>query len=212
MYALKVMLSLVGVVGLVVLIVFVLPRLVFIEATEPLDMTVLIDDDRVLGSADAPVLMVVFGDFLCEFCGEFAKEVMPRIKADFINPGKVRFVFRDFVPPTHALAIPAAAAVSCAEDFWQAHDLLYENAYAGDKWSELSEERALEKFEEYAGNECAKDPVRLKEVSEDIAKGLLLGVKGTPTIFIGNDKKGFVRVLSVQKYELYKNIIGEMLG
>lgn len=212
MYALKVLLSLAGVVGIVVVSVFVLPNVDFIKATETLEEVVLIDDDRVLGTSNAPVLFVVFGDFLCEFCGELAEDIMPFLRREFIDTGKVRFVFRDFVPPVHGLAIPAAAAVSCAEDFWSVHDVLYMNAYKGDKWSELSEKHALEKFAEYTGNECANDPVRLKEVSEDIAKGLLLGVKGTPTIFIGNDEKGFVRVLSVQKYEVYKNIIEEMLG
>ena len=55
-----------------------------------------VDDDPVLGSPDAKVLMIEFGDYQCPSCRMFWKDIEPRLKKDYIDTGKVKLVFRDF--------------------------------------------------------------------------------------------------------------------
>jgi protein-disulfide isomerase len=80
------------------------------------------------GKADAPVTVVEYADFQCPACGDFATTVEAGILKDYVDTGKVRFVFHDFPLPQHANAIPAAEAARSAADqgaFWPYHDLLY---------------------------------------------------------------------------------------
>jgi protein-disulfide isomerase len=80
------------------------------------------------GNADAPVTVVEYADFQCPACGVFATTMEPGLVKDYIDTGKVRFVYHDFPLPQHANAVPAAEAARCAADqnaFWPYHDLLY---------------------------------------------------------------------------------------
>ncbi|MBI4148132.1 thioredoxin domain-containing protein [Candidatus Woesearchaeota archaeon] len=212
----KVLLAIAGVGILAALMVLVLPNLAPSKATEKLTEAQLIDDDFVLGRAGAPVLIVEFGDFLCEYCAKLSADVMPVLRKQYIDTGKAKMVFRDFISPSHATAVPASAAAHCTKQkFWDMHDILYQNSYTGDRWSTL--ENPVSTFAAYADrlgtniSSCMATPQILNEINDDIMKGLALNVLGTPTIMIGNDKKGFVRVLSAQPTTVYTNIIEEML-
>jgi len=60
------------------------------------DMAKLVDDDPMLGNKNAPVTIVEFSDFECPYCGRFHSQTFPQIKQEYIDTGKVRFVYRDF--------------------------------------------------------------------------------------------------------------------
>lgn len=51
--------------------------------------------DIVLGNEDAPVTMIEYASFTCPFCASFHLDTFPRIKAEYIDPGKVRFILRE---------------------------------------------------------------------------------------------------------------------
>lgn len=93
-----------------------------------------IDDDPVLGRADAPVTLLEFSDYQCPFCARFFRDTLPTLKAEYIDTGKVRYVFRDFpIDQLHPYARKAAEAANCAGDqgrYWEMHDLLFENQSA----------------------------------------------------------------------------------
>lgn len=64
----------------------------------------------------ARVVVVEFSDFQCPYCAAFAADVLPELKAAYMDSGKVRFVFRHLpLTQTHAHAMGAAAAGSCAD-------------------------------------------------------------------------------------------------
>jgi len=52
-------------------------------------------EDLALGAADAPVTMIEYASFTCPHCARFHNEVYPQLKADYIDPGKLRFVMRE---------------------------------------------------------------------------------------------------------------------
>lgn len=70
--------------------------------------------DIVYGSPDAPVELIEYGSLTCPHCASFSEEVLPQLMKDFIEDGKVKFVFRNFVRDRYDLA--AAAASRCLPD------------------------------------------------------------------------------------------------
>src|SRR5688572_13499468 len=119
-----------------------------------------VDDDPVMGDANARVTIIEFGDYQCPVCRLFWKETLPRIRKEYIDTGKVKLVFRDFPLPVHSMAVPAAMATECAEDqgrFWEFHDKVYRE----------QDRRARE-----------------GEVAEDFATASGVGLQGTPVFFI----------------------------
>ena len=74
------------------------------------------------------VTMVEFGDYQCQYCARFHNETKDQIMNNFVNTGKLRFVFKDFVIndlPTDRASTLAAEASYCAADqgkYWQYHD------------------------------------------------------------------------------------------
>lgn len=65
--------------------------------------------DVVLGAADSPVTIIEYASMTCPHCAEFHKTVYPKIKSEYIDTNKVRFIFREF-----PLDIKAAAGAMLA--------------------------------------------------------------------------------------------------
>lgn len=70
--------------------------------------------DIVYGSVDAPIEIIEYGSMTCPHCGQFSREIFPKVKKEFIDTGKVRFVFRNFVRDRVDLAI--ASISRCTAD------------------------------------------------------------------------------------------------
>ncbi|MDP1718908.1 MAG: thioredoxin domain-containing protein, partial [bacterium] len=87
----------------------------------------LAEDDVILGDLNAPVTLVVFGDYQCPFCGRFFSDVESKLRDEYIKTGKAKMVFRDFAFLGQESA-DAAMASQCASEqkkFWEYHDGIY---------------------------------------------------------------------------------------
>src|SRR2546429_9083525 len=82
---------------------------------------------RAKGRADAPVTLYEMSDFQCPYCREFAMSTMPVLEREYIEPGKVRFVYINLpLSSVHRNAASAAEVAMCAarqKRFWPMHDL-----------------------------------------------------------------------------------------
>jgi protein-disulfide isomerase len=74
--------------------------------------------DQVLGPADAKVTVIEYASLTCPHCGHWETEVFPQVQKEWIDTGKIRFVFRDF--PLDGSALKAAQLAHCTGDqrFW----------------------------------------------------------------------------------------------
>src|SRR5665647_3073023 len=84
-------------------------------------------DPYAKGRVDAPVVMVMWSEFQCPFCGRFARETEPTLVKRFVDTGILRIEWRDFPylgqdSQTAAIAGRAAAA---QDKFWAFHDAVY---------------------------------------------------------------------------------------
>jgi protein-disulfide isomerase len=69
-------------------------------------------DDFVEGNAEAPITMIEYSSLSCPHCAKFQKDVLPQVKKDFIETGKVKLIQRDF--PLNKPAVQAAQLAHCA--------------------------------------------------------------------------------------------------
>ena len=60
--------------------------------------------DVVLGAANAPVTIVEYASMSCDHCAEFHRTIYPKLKSEYVDTNKVRFIFREFPLDTKAAA------------------------------------------------------------------------------------------------------------
>ena len=183
----------------------------------------LLDDDPVKGNPDATVTIVEFSDYQCPFCQRFHQTTLPLLLENYVDTGKVKFVYRDF--PIQSLhpngALPAAVASECADEqgmFWEYHDKLFQTQK---KWERLATEdigNELKIFAVELGlntnqfNECFNSGKYLEEVNNDLQDGTSYGITGTPGFFIGNEEIGYIKISGAQPYSVFQNVLDQMLA
>lgn len=144
------------------------------------------DGGFVLGSADAPITIVAFEDFLCSHCQRF-KPTVDQFIAKYVATGMARFEYRIF-PAVHPGYSPLAGKLAeCADtlrpgSFWHAHDVLFDIASAR-AFSDQSSRTFADSMDlSYADLlTCTADA---KQADIDTQLGTQLGVTGTPTIMV----------------------------
>ena len=175
------------------------------------------DDDPFLGRSDAPVTIIEFSDFQCPFCRKLWKDILPQLKADYIDTGKVKFVYRDFpLSNKHEMAQISAEAAECAEDqgkYWEMHDKMFAEQ---DRRGQNTVRYTASDLKQWAGEigieqaefgECLGSGKYTAEVENDLADGISAEIDGTPATFI-NGKF----VSGVKPYSQFKALIEQALA
>jgi protein-disulfide isomerase len=144
----------------------------------------------ILGAADAPVAIVEWGDYQCPGCGIFAREVAPRLIAEYVEPGQASFAFRDFSFLGEE-SFRAAEAAACAADqgaYWPFHDTLYanqrgenQNAFSDVRLKEIAKVLSLDTA---AFNSCLDSGEKRAQVEQSAADAREQGINSTPSLFI----------------------------
>ena len=180
-----------------------------------------IDDAPVLGDKNAPVTIIEYSDYQCPFCRKFWTETLPSIKKDYIDTGKVKFVYKDFPLGFHPGAIPYAESAKCAKEkggddaYWKMHDKIFEEQNKLDGGSVKSTvtypgDEILKKWAKDIGYDISicLDSGKYKDaVQKDSDEGSSVGVQGTPGFFVNG------RLLSgAQPYAAFKQAIDAELG
>ncbi len=175
-----------------------------------------LDNDPVLGESGALVTIVEFSDFQCPFCRSFWRDTLPQIKKNFIDSGKVKFVYRDFPLPIHPSAPKSAEAAECAREqgqYWEMHDKIFSEQDLLGQGTVQYDVNDLKNWAREIGlntkdfNSCLDSGKYQAEVEKDLADGQRAGVSGTPTIFINGR-----RVVGAQPYTAFAQVIEEELG
>ena len=175
-----------------------------------------VDDDPMLGNPKAKITLVEFSDFQCPFCRTFWSGAYQQIKKEYIDTGKVRFVYRDFPLSFHPGAMPAAQAAQCANEqgkFWETHDKIFgEQAKKGEGTIQFSENDVRKWAGQLPGldmgkwNECFNSNKYTDEINKDVSDGSAYGVSGTPTVFV-NGKP----IVGAQPFSAFKAEIDALL-
>jgi protein-disulfide isomerase len=144
------------------------------------------------GNPDAKVTVIEYASLTCPHCAHFATEEYPLLKKEYIDTGKIKFVFRDF--PLDGLATGAALLARCAPN--DRGKVMIEMMFANqNEW--MRSETPLEPLRGYAQlagmsatdvDACLKNEAILKEIQSVQEKAITLyKVQATPSFFVGEE-------------------------
>ena len=179
--------------------------------SQPSQVSASADDDPFMGNKNAKVTIIEFSDYQCPFCERFWSQTLPQIKKEYIDTGKVKFVYRDFpLDSIHPFATPAAIAAECVREsggsddaYFKYHDKIFENQQA------LSVDN-LKKWAKDLGydiDSCLDGQKFLNEVQKDASDAQNAGGQGTP-YFVINDKP----LSGAQPFAAFKQVIDAELA
>jgi len=171
----------------------------------------------VLGSADAQITIVEFGDYQCEACYHWFHNTRDTLIDNYIETGKAKLIFVD-LPFIGQDSRIAAQASYCAEDqgkYWEYHEILYifqegENSGWADRDRLNSFAFSLDmNMDEF--NDCMDYSKYAKRVQANYDQAVKNGVQGTPTFIIISQDGTTEKFAGPQPYSVFAAIIEPML-
>ena len=153
--------------------------------------------EMTLGSADAPVTLIEYGMFTCPHCAAFHSEVWPKIKENYVDTGKVKFVFREVYFNKPSLWAAMIARCAPEERYFGIADLLVDRQA---DWAAAADEQAMVQklfgIGRQAGlsddqmNACLQDRSLAESLVGNYQKQAQAdGIDATPTFFINGQKQ-----------------------
>ena len=169
----------------------------------------LIKGSVLMGSPNAKITIVEFGDYQCTFCYKFHDETMKKITDEYIETNNVNFIYKDF-PLNGEQSILASEAAYCAQKqnkFWEYHNTLYNN-WGGENTGWITEnvllgfardlEMNLDDFSQCLGNSEFR-----QKVLDNEQFGREIGINATPSFLIFNDNEIY-RIIGAQPFEKFE--------
>jgi len=155
------------------------------------DKSISLTDAPTKGNASAKVTLVEISDYHCPYCRRQTLQTMPQLMAEYVNTGKVKYVFVDYpIAQLHPDAFLSHEAAACAGDqgkYWQMHDLLFTNSPAREV-SQLAANAGMVGVDTRKFEECmngGKGSRYAPAIRQSIARMQQLGVGGTPLVLVG---------------------------
>lgn len=182
----------------------------------PTTARVSIQDGATLGRTDAPVTVVEFTDYQCPYCLRFVEQAFPKLKQDFIDTGKVRWVVRDMPLGFHQNARKAAQAARCAGEqnkFWEMREVLFANAKQLDA-DKLPSYGELIGLDTVAFDACLESERHLQGIDRSADTAGDAQITGTPTFVIGKADADWVegnRLIGARDYRVFEEQIRKLL-
>ena len=163
--------------------------------------------DMALGRADAAVTITEYASMTCPHCAAFSRKVFPKIKAAYIDTGKIRYVFREFPLDIKAAAgsvLSRCIAKDDANKYFAVTDLLFKTQA---DWVMKNTTESLIRIGKQAGltqdqiETCLRDQSLLDKLAADQKYAAeVLKVDSTPTFFINGEKiKGETSIEEFEK-------------
>lgn len=149
------------------------------------------DDPRALGEADAPVQVLLFTDPSCPHCSNFHENVLPKLRSDYIDTGKVRLEVHDLgVLGEDSVKMSAASRAAADQGrYFEYIDQLYPATLNGETrgvdedklvaWAEAAGVPDIDAFREaISGDDLAAN------VQFDSEAATNAGLKVVPTVIV----------------------------
>ncbi|KQT26850.1 MULTISPECIES: DsbA family protein [Bradyrhizobium] len=151
--------------------------------------------DMALGPNDAAVTITEYASMTCPHCATFNEQVFPKIKKEYIDTGKVRYIFREFPLDIKAAAgsmLSRCIANGDAPKYFAVTDMLFRQQ---NDWVMKNTTETLTRIGKQAGltqqqvEACLKDQALLDKIAADQKYASdVLKVDSTPTFFINGEK------------------------
>ncbi|WP_066682573.1 thioredoxin domain-containing protein [Caulobacter sp. CCH9-E1] len=164
--------------------------------------------EMVMGSPTAPVQFVVYASASCPHCAHWWTDILPQVRKGFIDTGKVRMVFREFLtPPPEFAAAGFILARRIPGKYFEVLTTVFEkqaSIYESEKlWEGLEAIGQQYGLTAQQFAETLRDPKALEAVNARFARAQTDGIEGTPTFFVagaqvdGSDFTALTRAFAV---------------
>ena len=192
------------------------PMLNSVNQESKLTITQLMEDGSpIIGNPNAEISIVEFGDYQCTFCYKFHQNTLNIIKFDYIDSGKINYVYRDF-PLNGYDSILAAEATYCANDqenYWQYHNLLFEN-WAGENtgWitmNSLTQFAVDLKLDISEFKNCLTSHKYYQKVIDNENYAKKININATPSFLIFNNEE-VIRIIGAQQLDKFRTAIEQL--
>ncbi len=155
-------------------------------------------DDMFEGSADAPLEVIEYASVTCPGCAWFHENIYPRLKTDYIETGKVKFVFREFPTNPQQLSYIGFMMSRCSADnrgapaYFAMVDTLFQNqqSWVGQNWqSELLKYAATTGMTEEDFKACIGRDELIDHITKTVETARAeYDVNSTPTFILNGEK------------------------
>jgi protein-disulfide isomerase len=159
--------------------------------------------EMALGSETAPVTIIEYASLTCSYCKNFDETTFPELKKRYIDTGKVRYIFREFVLNEVDLLGMALARCVSKDAYFPFVRTLFEKQQ---QWAVQNPVPPLLAISRQAGlteekfRECASNQQVIQAIQEQREQGSKLGVNSTPTFFInGEMRSGALTIEEMEK-------------
>jgi len=175
--------------------------------------------DHILGNPAAPVLIVEYSDFDCEYCKSF-HETLHQVIANAGVHGKVAWVFRQFpLTELHPNALSHARAAECAAEvggndaFWKFADLLFNNQPVNPtRYGELARSAGILGDTAFASCYSTASTTLTARIMADRQNALDIGAQGTPYSLILTPGKPPIVMDGAYSYDAVKDLVEQALA
>jgi protein-disulfide isomerase len=141
-----------------------------------------------LGSASAKVMVIEVSDYHCPFCKRQTQQTFPQLRSEYVNSGKVQFVFVHYpIAQLHPQAARAHEAAACAGEqgkFWEMHTSLFAAPQAKDDAALSAQARAVG-LDQTQFTACLTSGRHAARIQASVSRMEQLGIQGTPMTLIG---------------------------
>jgi len=174
-------------------------------------------DDVVRGDPNAPITLIEYSDFTCHFCKKFFHDTFTKLLSEYIETGKVRFVYRDF-PRGLGSPLRAADAARCAGEqdaYWPMHDRLFNSSgqFSPENLKRFATELQLNQGQ---FSQCLDDHKYFPDIEKDLKDAGSLGIRGTPAFVLFPtkmpDESHLILIPGAFPYETFKEEIDKLLN
>ena len=176
----------------------------------------------ILGNS-SNITIVEFGDYQCTFCAKFHNETREQIIKNFVDSGKINFIFKDYIVndiPTDKGSSMGAEASYCAGEqgkYWDYHAELYDNWkgegtgwITNDSLKQFAKNVQISNMEQFSNCIESNKYSRLVQNNDNIARSM--GLSGTPSFILIKDNNIESIIPGALPYEIFEQTLNRLLS
>jgi protein-disulfide isomerase len=174
----------------------------------------------IVGSLTAALTLIEFSDYQCPYCGRHTTDVNPQLQKQYVDTGKVRYVFFDMpLESIHKSAFKAAEAARCAGEqgkYWEMHNRLFANQQKLEPWGDHAKALNLDLT---TFDACMNGGKTADAIRADMAVAQKLGINGTPSFLLAlsdpkdqRQVKGLTLIRGAMPFSNFKTEIDKALA
>ncbi len=172
-------------------------------------------NDPFLGDPKAKIVIMAFSNYKCKPCKTFYFNTFKRLKKEYIDTKKIKFIFRDLPNNYNKSSIKLSLFANCVGregHYWEIHDKLFKNKNPDIELMKITKD--IKDIDTQRLKKCILSSSYVTEIERDFKEAKNIGIKGAPSFLIAKTKDNLnfegVILRGSQPYSVFKEIIDRL--